>query len=196
MNNLSAFTDVINGLRQAIFTLNTQFVQLRTQVEELKNKQSSSLNLDELKNALATHQNATDTKLKDMFSQINQTETLLNQQVKATTDHIDLINNRLLELDAKLGNCLCNCSSSSTLTVVDVQSLIDKSLSQLLEGVQPLTSLVPANSTVAIEESLDDISTPQITIEPPVITEVQQNVETTLTPPTPTKPKRSYRKKT
>jgi hypothetical protein len=57
MNNLSGFTDVINGIRQAIFTLNTQVVQLKAQFEQLMNKDTqntSSLNdIEDLKSTFA-----------------------------------------------------------------------------------------------------------------------------------------------
>lgn len=193
MNNLSAFTDVINGLRHAIITLNNQFLQLRSQLDEVKNKDASIVNVEEIKQTIIELQQfktATDTKLGELSNVTNQLSTVV-------ADVQDL-KQSFTGIEEKLTTALCNCSTQSqvpTLTETDVQGLIDKSLSSLLEGVltnKPLDCL--------------DEQTPVILVEPPIIPVADDNNPDVATSPSnadartpvsasPAKAKRSYKKK-
>lgn len=165
MNNLSAFTDVINGIRQAIFTLNSQFHQLRIQLEEVKNKEEQQgalplTEVNELKSTLFDFKQSAETKLNDLSSLVNDVEKLKTS---------------FAEIDIKVANTLCNCNSC--ITEGDVQNMINKSISQLLEGVQPLSPLLKDE----IEHTLPSTEATTIIVEPPVIAEepVAQSTKTT-----------------
>jgi hypothetical protein len=177
MNNLSAFTDVINGVRQAIVALNNQFILMRSQLDELKNKEGQQVNLDEIKQTLTSFQTVTETKVSSLVADVAQ----LHQTVA--------------DVESKLSSYMCSCNSQTitstpNITESDVQQMIDKSISQLLEGVanQPLPSL----TDIVNETTLDNIHAPLVVVEPPNISEtVSEPVE----PTTSTKTKRSYKKK-
>jgi hypothetical protein len=180
MNNLSAFTDVINGVRHAIVALNSQFIQMRSQLDELKNQEGQQVNLDEIKGTLTSFQTSTESKVSLLVADID--------QLKQTVADVEI----------KLSSCICNCSSQTTtpsITEADVQQMIDISISQLLEGVtnQPL----PPLGDVVNETNLDDIQAPLVVVEPPNITDtVPEPVSPVPTlPTTPAKAKRSYKKK-
>jgi hypothetical protein len=164
MNNLSAFTDVINGIRQAIFTLNSQIHQLRIQLDEVKNREQQGAlpltEVNELKSTLFDFKQNAETKLNDLSS---------------LTNDVEKLKTSFAEIDIKVANALCNCNSS--ITEGDVQNLINKSISQLLEGVQPLSPLLKDE----IEPTLPSTETSTIIVEPPVIAEelVAQSTKTT-----------------
>lgn len=173
MNNLSAFTDVINGIRQAIFNINSQVIQLRTQLEEVKNRDTIT--------DYSTFKTTTETKLAD-FSSVSVDVQQLKQSIN--------------DIDTQLSECICKCNASHSITQAEVQEMIDKSLSQLLAGVQPLNSICVEN-----DESLASIQSPVVLIEPPTIPLVETPTvpDTNDEPNTPEvskKPnRRSYKKK-
>jgi chromosome segregation ATPase len=147
MNNLSAFTDVINGIRQAIFSLNNQIIQLRNQLDAVSNKEHQLSDVQDVKSALTDLKQSTDTKFNNLSSLV---------------DDIEKLKVSLAEIDIKVTNSLCNCNS--LITESDVQNMINKSISQLFEGVQPLSPLLKDNL-----ETLPNTETLTVIVEPPVI---------------------------
>lgn len=167
MNNLSGFTDVINSLRQAIFTLNTQIHQVRVQVDEIKTTRDTNNGVNELTESLQHFRETYESKVNELFNDVNKLSEQLNELKLATSQQ----------------------SQSPSLTIEDVQQLIDNALSQLLEGVQPMDTLLRE------QQSLADITTPTtITVEPPTINEVTQAALEVSTPKA-TTTKRTSRKK-
>ncbi len=194
MNNLSGFTDVINGIRQAIFSLNSQLVQLKSEVEQLKAKaqqeQNTSSHVDSILEVKHT--------VGEWREQSHENIRLLQGDVEQLKQHMHDVA-KLCE--TKLCSCNSTCQEQSCkITEADIQIMIDKSLSALLEGVQPLTSLNL--------ETLADIQAPPVVVEPPVIAYVNHSPPEETTAPsvatpleqTPTVPpkttKRTYKKKT
>lgn len=145
MNNLSAFTDVINSVQQAIVALNSQLIQMWSQQ-------------DEIKVSLTSFQTETESKVALLFADVN--------QLKQTVAEIET---KLLNCI-----CNCNSQTTTpNITEADVQQMIDKSIAQLLDGVtnQPLPSLVD----VVNETNLNNLQEPLVVVEPPNITETVQD---------------------
>jgi hypothetical protein len=197
MNNLSGFTDVINGIRQAIYSLNSQLVLLKTELEQVKDVAHK-----------AQQQNTSQST--DCIVEVKQSLEELREQ---SHDNIHLLQTDVEQLKhniidvAKLCEtnlCKCTCvtnvqEQSHNITEADVQAMIDKSLSSLLEGVQPLASL---NIDVPNLEPLAEVQAPSIVVEPPVImepsngvTQQSQETEAPVVAKTTKTTKRTYKKK-
>lgn len=207
MNNLSGFTDVINGIRQAIYSLNSQLVLLKAELEQIKDvaHKAQQQNTNQSTDCIVEVKQGLEKLREQSHDKIH----LLQIDIEQLNHNINDVKNLC---ETNLCNCKCTCvtdvqEQSHNITEADVQAMIDKSLSALLEGVQPIASL---NIDVHNLEALAEVQAPSIVVEPPVITEQisgvsQQSQESTTaeqvsaTPPVVAKTKttkRTYKKKT
>lgn len=162
MNNLGAFSEVVNGIRQALFNLNTKIDTVRLEVNNLQTTVQTTVN-----NAPPTLQEATVRQwIAELEQSITLNLTLLEQQLKQQLDEL---------------KCKCTpppepLEQEKPFTLEDVQNLIDTSLAKLLEGLQPLSSFettqqVSQESKQATSDELPPTEpVTEVTIEPVVAT--------------------------
>ncbi len=135
MNNLAAFGEVVNGIRQGMFNLNSKIDQVKNEVQNEINILKTSLN--SINNSSPTLQEAS------VRQWINELEHIVATKLQQS----------ISDIEHQIENIKCQCSTleqpTEILTVETVQGLIDASLAKLLEGVQPLDNLnVPLIDTI------------------------------------------------
>lgn len=147
MNNLAAFSDVVNGIRQALINLNAKIDLVRTDVTALQTK------VDNIAPSLQ--------------------EAHVRQWIAELEDGIS---NKLAILDQQCENMKCLCTPETNtqdepLTIEVVQNLVDVSIAKLLEGVQPVNGFeatVDDLSNDVQEELPPSVPVSEVTIEPVV----------------------------
>jgi outer membrane murein-binding lipoprotein Lpp len=147
MNNLAAFSDVVNGIRQALINLNAKIDLVRADVTALQTK---------VDNIVPSLQEA---HVRQWIAELE-----------------DGISNKLAILNQQCENLKCLCTpetQNEPLTIEVVQNLVDISIAKLLEGVQPVNDFEATvdNLSNDVQEELppsEPVS--EVTIEPVVPT--------------------------
>lgn len=160
MNNLSAFGDVVNGIRSALFNLNIRIDSIKGEV------------------------NALQTKVNDPTSSLQ--EETVRQWVAELEQSI---NSKLLVLEQQFETLRCQCTPpepvvvENGLTLEVVQELIDVSLAKLLEGVQPASTFELMDETTQVVDNQQELPiqepVAEVTIEPVVAATTKTKKTTT-----------------
>jgi uncharacterized coiled-coil protein SlyX len=148
MNNLAAFSDVVNGIRQALINLNAKIDLVRADMTALQTK------VDNISPSLQ------EAHVRQWIAELE-----------------DCISNKFATLNQQCENlkCLCTPETPNTqdepLTIEVVQNLVDVSIAKLLEGVQPVNDFeatVDDLSNDVQEELPPSEPVSEVTIEPVV----------------------------